>query len=136
MSAAHPTRCVPNLAAKPKGEKRLLLADEVAGLRDVAQLALRRPVDRGFVVNTHLQRDIWERVFRHLLKVRATPRERLPSAKKSRHVRAHLLCNAPPTNQVNPAECSLVVTEPLFNLPALMVCTAPLATPLPKAAAT
>lgn len=84
MSAAHPTRCVPNLAAKPKGEKRLLLADEVAGLRDVTQLALRRPVDRGFVVNTHLQRDIWERVFRHLLKVRATPRERLPSAKTSR----------------------------------------------------
>ena len=38
-------------------------------LRDVAQLALRRPVDRGFVVNTQLQRDIWERVFKHLLKV-------------------------------------------------------------------
>jgi actin-related protein 6 len=41
----------------------------VAALRDVAQLALRRPVDRGFVVNTQLQRDIWERVFKHLLKV-------------------------------------------------------------------
>jgi putative heme iron utilization protein len=66
---AHPARCVPNLAAKPKGEKRLLLADEVAALRDVAQLALRRPVDRGFVVNTQLQRDIWERVFKQLLKV-------------------------------------------------------------------
>jgi Actin len=60
---------VPNLGAKPKGEKRLFIADEVATLGDTAQLSLRRPVDRGFVVNTQLQKDIWERVFKHLLKV-------------------------------------------------------------------
>ncbi len=62
---------MPNLAAKPKGEKRLHLADEVEALRDIAQLSLRRPVDRGFVVNTQLQRDIWDRVFKRVLKARA-----------------------------------------------------------------
>ena len=63
--------CVPNLAAKAKGDKRLHLADEVEALRDLAQLSLRRPVDRGFVVNATLQRDIWERVLKRVLKASA-----------------------------------------------------------------
>lgn len=65
---AEPLCVVPNLAAKAKGDKRLHLADEVEALRDLAQLSLRRPVDRGFVVNSALQRDILERVFKRILK--------------------------------------------------------------------
>ena len=63
--------CVPNLGAKPKGDKRLHLGDEVEALRDHAALSVRRPVDRGFVVNTPLQRDIWDRIFSRVLKARA-----------------------------------------------------------------
>lgn len=52
------------------------MADEVTSLRDQAALSLRRPVDRGFVVNAALQRDIWERLFRHVLKASARRRSR------------------------------------------------------------
>jgi len=70
-AASRPRSCVPNLAAKAKGDTRLHLADEVEALRDQAQLSLRRPVERGFVVNVPLQRDLWERVFKRVLKARA-----------------------------------------------------------------
>jgi hypothetical protein len=63
--------CVPNCAAKPKGEKRLYVGDELEECRDISALALRRPVEKGFVVNGQLQRDIWERLFRRTLKARA-----------------------------------------------------------------
>jgi hypothetical protein len=111
---------VPNLGAKPKGEKRLFLADEVAALRDTAQLSLRRPVDRGFVVNTQLQRDIWDRVFKHLLKVRVCHCASLPLGGCSLNTDSDEGLDSLCIEQVNPAGCSLLVTETLFNLPALM----------------
>lgn len=74
----------PNCSAKPKGEQRLAVADEVAALRDQAALSLRRPVDRGFVVNPHLQRDIWDRLFRKVLKA-CPPRTRRRPRPPTRH---------------------------------------------------
>jgi hypothetical protein len=132
-----PRSCVPNCVAKPKGEKRLYVGDELDELRDLSALVLRRPVDRGFAVNAQLQRDIWERLFRRTLQARrgaASGRGALAGHAGGRQGwrrRGSPACaacaapraltwraSAPP--QVTPSECSLLVTEPLFNLPVLM----------------
>ena len=113
--------CVPNCTAKPKSEKRLYVGDEVDELRDISAVSIRRPVDRGFVVNLPLQKDIWERTLRRALKARARfpqqPR-RPAAAPRGGNPGAVAADAAPP--QVDPTQHSLLVTEPLFNLPALM----------------
>ena len=60
---------MPNCIAKPKGEKRSYICDEIHSIKDVSSLNLRRPIDRGYVVNWDLQKDIWHHVFSKLLKV-------------------------------------------------------------------
>ena len=113
--------CVPNCTAKPKSEKRLYVGDEVDELRDISAVSLRRPVDRGFLVNVPLQKDIWDRTLRRTLKARKPP-TRVAGAKPQGVETLFVLtpCAAPAPPQVDPAQCSLLVTEPLFNLPVLM----------------
>ena len=60
---------MPNCVAKPKGEKRSYIADEINQVKDISSLNLRRPVDRGYVVNWDLQRDILDHVFKKVLKI-------------------------------------------------------------------
>ena len=50
---------VPNCVAKPKGEKRSYVCDEIHNIKDISSLNLRRPIDRGYVVNWELQKEIW-----------------------------------------------------------------------------
>lgn len=69
---AEPMFVVPNCIAKPKGEKRSYICDEIAGIKDVSCLTLRRPVDRGYVVNWDLQTEIWAHVFGTLMKIDPT----------------------------------------------------------------
>ena len=54
-------RVFPNCTARVKGERSLLVGDQVLGVKDVASLALRRPVDRGYVTAWDVQRDVWSR---------------------------------------------------------------------------
>lgn len=61
---------VPNCVAKPRGEKRSYVCDEIDNIKDISSLNLRRPVDRGYVVNWDLQKDIWDHVFRKVLKIK------------------------------------------------------------------
>ena len=49
---------VPNCVAKPKGAKRTYVCDEMHAIKDISSLNLRRPVDRGYVVNWDLQKEI------------------------------------------------------------------------------
>ena len=60
---------VPNCVAKPKGEKRTYVCDEMHAIKDISSLNLRRPVDRGYVVNWDLQKEIWSHVFSKILKI-------------------------------------------------------------------
>ena len=65
-------RVVPNAAARVKnvdGRMVMLYGARVGEARDVNGLALRRPVDRGFVVNWELQREILDDAFRNDLRV-------------------------------------------------------------------
>ncbi|GAB4822961.1 hypothetical protein N2152v2_010007 [Parachlorella kessleri] len=66
-------RVFPNCTARVKGERQLLVGDAVLGVKDVVSLAVRRPVDRGYVVAWDVQKDIWLRALRQLLQVQ--PRE-------------------------------------------------------------
>ena len=80
---------MPNCVAKPKGEKRSYMCEEINTIKDISSLNLRRPIDRGYVVNWDLQKEIWDHIFKKVLKIK-------------------------------PKECHLVLTEPPFNLPAIM----------------
>ena len=89
MAARHATphrrrRVVPNCAARGKGEKHAYIADTLLSAHNVLQLSLRRPVDRcanpvftqsfrcitprrGCVVNWGLQKEVWNRLLRHVV---------------------------------------------------------------------
>ncbi|WOK99904.1 actin-related protein 6 isoform X1 [Canna indica] len=65
-----PIAVVPNCLGRSSNSKRWLVADELhAADADVASVSLRRPFDRGYLVNPDLQREVWERVLRTLLRV-------------------------------------------------------------------
>lgn len=83
-----PCRVFPNAGGKVKGQRSALIGDQILDCQDISSLSLRRPIDRGFIVNIDMQRDIWTRAFRNVLRVK-------------------------------PSDCGLVLTEPLFNLPAI-----------------
>ncbi|GLC40786.1 hypothetical protein PLESTB_000022800 [Pleodorina starrii] len=70
---AAPTRVFPNASAKPKGERQTLIADLLADSKEVSQMQLKRPFDRGYLCNLDLQREIWSRAVRTI--VRRTPGE-------------------------------------------------------------
>ncbi|MQL84589.1 hypothetical protein Taro_017107 [Colocasia esculenta] len=65
-----PVAVVPNCLGRPAGAggKRWLVADQLlAADTDVTSMALRRPLDRGYLINADLQREVWDRVLRGLL---------------------------------------------------------------------
>ena len=64
-----PLSVVSNCVAKPKGEKRSYVCEEIHTIKDISSLTLRRPVDRGYVVNWDLQREILDHVFKKVLKI-------------------------------------------------------------------
>uniref|UniRef100_A0A0D9UZH5 Actin-related protein 6 n=1 Tax=Leersia perrieri TaxID=77586 RepID=A0A0D9UZH5_9ORYZ len=69
----NPTAVVPNCMAKPPGSKKWLVADQLQAQDvDVTGMALKRPIDRGYLINTEVQREVWERVLRNLLQVDPT----------------------------------------------------------------
>ncbi|KAL2929641.1 Actin-related protein 6 [Bienertia sinuspersici] len=64
----NPTLITPNSTAKPpfsSSSKKLLTCDEILSF-DPTSLSLRRPIDRGYLLNPDLQRDIWSHLFRSL----------------------------------------------------------------------
>ncbi|CAO2841209.1 unnamed protein product [Amaranthus hypochondriacus] len=65
----NPTLVTPNSTAKPpfssSSSKKLLTSNEILSF-DPTSLSLRRPIDRGYLLNPDLQRDIWAHLFRTL----------------------------------------------------------------------
>ena len=85
-------RVFPNCTARAKGVRQNLVGQQLLEGQDVSALKVRRPVDRGYVVNWDLEREIWNHAFAIL-----------PSA--------------------SPASCGLLLTEPMFLLPAMQEAT-------------
>ncbi|CAN6455735.1 unnamed protein product [Victoria cruziana] len=90
-----PIAVVPNCMGRSTGShhhlgsnksKKWLVADQLQDSHDV--ISIRRPLDRGYLINPDLQKEIWDRIFKALLKV-------------------------------DPSDSSLLLVEPLFNLPSI-----------------
>lgn len=78
-----------NAAAKAKGDSKLLVGSEIDNAQIVTQLNVRRPLDRGYLVNWDLEQGIWSKMMDQTLA------------------------------EVKPHSASLLMTEPLFNLAAI-----------------
>ncbi|EPS64546.1 hypothetical protein M569_10234 [Genlisea aurea] len=65
-----PTFTVPNCTARSSSSKKWLLADQLLSPgEDLTSAAIRRPFDRGYLINPDLQSSIWSHLFTHLLKI-------------------------------------------------------------------
>lgn len=87
-----PFRSFPNAVGKLSGKK--LLGQEIQDVQDVSSLQLKRPVDRGYVVNWDLQKEIWGHGFKNLLKEHESVRGKISGIVVSEPVRCHvaMLC--------------------------------------------
>lgn len=85
-----PSAIVPNCLYRPSAAKKWLHPNPLnsAADQDLTSAAVRRPMDRGYLVNPDLEREIWSHLFSSTLRI-------------------------------NPSQCSLLVTEPLFALPSI-----------------
>ncbi|KAF5945846.1 hypothetical protein HYC85_016074 [Camellia sinensis] len=85
-----PTAVVPNCVGRPLSSKKWLIGDQLhSPSSDLTSASLRRPLDRGYLINPDLQRDIWSHIFTSLLPLK------------------------------NPSLSSLLLVEPLLNLPSI-----------------
>ncbi|KAG5999687.1 Actin- protein 6 [Claviceps pusilla] len=58
-------RIIPNCIARDRSRK-IYLASELSKCRDYGEIQLRRPVERGFIVNWEAQKEIWDQeLFEH-----------------------------------------------------------------------
>lgn len=65
-----PTCVVPNCTARPPSSKKWLLADQLLSpSEDLTSATLRRPFDRGHLINPDLQSSLWAHLFTNLLKI-------------------------------------------------------------------
>ena len=53
-------RIIPNFIARD-GSKKVYVASEIEKCKNFAEIAFRRPVEKGFVINWDVQKEIWER---------------------------------------------------------------------------
>lgn len=52
-----------NCIARSTRDKRTYIASELASCKDFGELAFRRPVEKGFIVNWEAEKAIWEHEF-------------------------------------------------------------------------
>uniref|UniRef100_A0A251TSI6 Actin-related protein 6 n=2 Tax=Helianthus annuus TaxID=4232 RepID=A0A251TSI6_HELAN len=65
-----PTTIVPNCTARPLSSKKFLIADQLLSpSEDLTSAVLRRPFDRGYLINPDLQSSIWSHIFSSLLHI-------------------------------------------------------------------
>lgn len=86
-----PAAVVPNCVGRPQSGKRWLVADQVQNCDEIQGIGIRRPMDRGYLINPDLEKEIWDRIFKSLLQIRPSesglllvePPFNLPSIQKS-----------------------------------------------------
>ncbi|KAG8214390.1 actin-domain-containing protein [Butyriboletus roseoflavus] len=80
-------RIIPNAIVRSKGDKATYIGHEIARCRDFSSLHYRLPFEKGYLIDWDAQKAVWDGLFST----------------------EGLSVNAP--------ECSLVITEPYFDLP-------------------
>ncbi|KAF2318067.1 hypothetical protein GH714_041406 [Hevea brasiliensis] len=66
-----PVTVIPNCLYRPLSSKKFLHPSPTASAstEDLTSAAVRRPIDRGYLINPDLQRDIWSHLFTSLLHI-------------------------------------------------------------------
>ncbi|PIA42406.1 hypothetical protein AQUCO_02000095v1 [Aquilegia coerulea] len=64
-----PKIVVPNCIGKPSSSKKFLLPDQLQSHDDLTSVSIRRPFDRGYLINPDLQKEIWSHLFKSLLHI-------------------------------------------------------------------
>ncbi|CAH9076176.1 unnamed protein product [Cuscuta epithymum] len=65
-----PAAVVPNCTGRPLSSKKWLVADQLlAPDADLTSATVRRPIDRGYIINADLQSSIWSHIFNNILKI-------------------------------------------------------------------
>jgi actin-related protein 6 len=72
---------IPNCIARSTRDKCSYTASELDDCKDFGELAFRRPVEKGFIVNWEAEKAIWEHEF-----MGATARERLRVGARTRYL--------------------------------------------------
>ena len=54
---------IPNCIARSARDKRTYVGSELGECKDFGELAFRRPVERGFIVNWEAEKAVWEHEF-------------------------------------------------------------------------
>lgn len=85
-------RVIPNCIARD-ADRNLYVGSELEKCKDFSEVAFRRPVEKGYIVNWEAQREIWEREF--------------------------FDSKAPPSSSCDPNETRLLLAEPPNSLPVL-----------------
>lgn len=112
-------RVFPNAIGRAKGERQSFVGDQLLSYRDASSLVLRRPFDRSGPVNTCLHSTTFMPVS--------------PLSKPPDYCRGYLVNwdvekavwwrAFKSLLQVQPQDCSLLMTEPPFNLPSIQSST-------------
>lgn len=58
-----PKKLISNCGVRPKGEKKLFVADQIDEIYDFSSLHYRRPIERGYVTNWDFEKQVWQRIF-------------------------------------------------------------------------
>ncbi|XP_047338176.1 actin-related protein 6 [Impatiens glandulifera] len=65
-----PIAVVPNCLGKPPSSKKWLIANQLqSSTEDLTSTAIRRPFDRGYLINPDLQREVWSHLFSSVLNI-------------------------------------------------------------------
>lgn len=83
-------RIIPNCLARDR-HRKIYVGSELEKCKDFSEMAFRRPVEKGFIVNWEAQKEIWDREFFD---------DKAP-------------------NKCNPSETRLILTEQPNSLPSL-----------------
>ncbi|KAI8471017.1 MAG: Actin/actin-like protein [Monoraphidium minutum] len=100
-----PRMVFPNCTAKPKGERQVYVGDALLEAKDIMALNMRRPFDRGYMVQWDLEKEIWARAFKSAALSKKGPG------------------GGGGGGAWDPASASLLLTEPIFNFPAVQAAT-------------
>ncbi|ORY63874.1 actin family [Pseudomassariella vexata] len=89
-TSSSPPRIIPNCIARDR-DRHTYVGSEISQCKDFGEIAFRRPVEKGFIVNWEAQKEIWEREF----------------------------FDAKAPQQCDPSETTLLLAEPPNSLPVL-----------------
>uniref|UniRef100_A0A7S0WIK7 Actin-related protein 8 n=1 Tax=Pyramimonas obovata TaxID=1411642 RepID=A0A7S0WIK7_9CHLO len=64
-----PLRVFPNCILKPKSDKKSYTGDLSDEIKDISTITIRRPIEKGYVINWDATLELWTHIFNDILKI-------------------------------------------------------------------